>query len=613
MEKTTTIDDVLEIHHPVLETYEGQHAFCNIVDYISAAYLSLQNPTKILQKMLAATKNINENANEIAFTPSLIFDACTKEQRKESQKFKADASKNSKSGFQLYEKNAKKKFEFIVPKEYPDVVFTSYSCLKKSREMSLPFINEIISTDSIKNSFEKCPKLGLNFLLLFGLEIITKEPMYKFPYECDCAESHINHLDNVCQKSFCIKQTSNLFFLSKQKFYHDKTLAMITDLLKEIDFYKELFYFQQVTHMEFIQKTICHFYFDIKCTENYIASYNQIKNTIIEKSDLISTLQSHYKIFYNELASFGKDATRRSPLIFGPLKNIDPTILSEPQNIFTDFIKTDNINELPLSLSSEADQAYEKLLSEYNAEKNNRTTFQKKNLKKKKTFSKEDRSNKNNTKKNMQEKRIILSENTINPIAPSSKKDLLENTITKYKLFYLTNYLKECLESNDQYHTFPYIIDILTLLYGIERKDLKDKTAMTHFWPIAVTDEAHENTKYFVYKVVQNKKDGYIFHRGPLKLKNVNLLLQFQDNPTVFDTILNDASLLENPIVQNIINDNMPETVDPLEYCEIDDDQSIINNNFMGLFGSNIVEVNERYLVILALLSNKIIYFPLIM
>ncbi len=177
-------------------------------------------------------------------------------------------------------------------------------------------------------------------------------------------------------------------------------------------------------------------------------------------------------------------------------------------------------------------------------------------------------------------------------------------------------YLQECLESNDQYHTFPYIIDILTLLYGITRKDLKDTIAITHFWPIAVTDEEHKNTEYFVYKVVQNKKDGYVFHRGPIKLTNINLLRQFKSDPTIFDTIISNASLQEDSIIHNtILEVHTPHTIEvghDLEYCAIDDDQSIINNPFIGLFGSEIVEVNERYLVILALLSNKIIYFPLI-
>ncbi|HTM06120.1 MAG TPA: hypothetical protein VL201_02675, partial [Patescibacteria group bacterium] len=599
-------------HADVLKTAEGKHAFCNTLDYINAAYLSLQNSQKMFEKILNTAKNINDNLNEISFTPSLTFGELTKEQTKESQKFAADASKNPKSSPQLYEKNAKNKFDFIIPKEYPEVVFISYHYLKESRNMSLPFINEIISTDIIKNNFEKCPKLGLNFLLIFGFEVMKEE---KFPYLWACAESPTNHLNDVCQKSPCIKKIPNLFYLSKQKFYCDKTLAMITDLLKKIDFHKELFYFQLVTHIEFIKKTIFHYYFDIKGTEDYLTSYNHIKNEIEKKADLLSILQSYYTIFYNQLGSFGQDARRRSPLIFGPLKNLGITTLSEPHTIFADFIKTDNMNELAVGslIVTESNQAYKELVNEYNSEKDKNTSLKKKETRKKNTPVKKETSNKNIVVKN-----IMLSKK-VNNAAPLSQKRLLKNEIKKYSLFYLSSYLEKCLESNDQYHTFPYIIDILTVLYGIPKKDAYDKNAKTYFWPIAFTDEENKNTEYSVYKIVQDQKDGHIFHRGPIKLTNVNLLMEFKNNRNVFDSILTNASLPQEDTVQNTPLENTAvhqviiqssDFGNDLEYTEIDN-RSKINNPFEGLLGSKIVEITKHYITILALLDKKVIYFPL--
>lgn len=597
MEQIMTFDDFLIKHKETLQTIEGKHAFCNVIDRISSD-LDLYNQIITISKK--AAENITPK-EKIIFTPLITF----------TEEVTQPTLVPISGGAVLFNKllyHYELQMPYLSPKTFYNF-FSIEKIVKDKKPGTTETLEKALQTDlivSLLNTPEEIP-IRNNLILLFIFFIIVEKQYNDFPYHCECSDAHINHLKNVCLQSACIEKTPKLFnFSPKWKFYKKNTLIMMTDLLHLLPFYDNICFFSRSTFLTFTQPLLAFCYEKTAC-KNCIESYEEIKQTI--DFTLLHRLQAYYIKFH---ASLNIQEQRRSPLIFGPLEKLCQIPLTNPNNIFANFIEKIENPEPQISAKyTQQKKVLNDLLQEHYANKRNKKNYKNKTQR---THHFQHAPTKNKEKAHDEKQHATALSTAVN--TPSSEKtarnlkEELKTDLKKYKLKYNTNYLNKCLAEQDGYHDFPWVIDQLVMEHGIPQKDLQDKNAVVRYWPITYTID-DTTPKYAVYKIVFDKITKSIFHRGPIPLRNINKLKELRSDPAYFETILNKALPEEDVFVEKEFNNNFLESTE--EWFINENNHVIIHNLFKGPFGCKIAEVNKRYITITSLDNQTIIIFPLIM
>ena len=121
-------------------------------------------------------------------------------------------------------------------------------------------------------------------------------------------------------------------------------------------------------------------------------------------------------------------------------------------------------------------------------------------------------------------------------------------------LIYKKNYLQKCLIDKDNYHRFPYSVDLYAILYpDYVQKEKKTDKYFFIYTTVLTNENLYDRLNKRRY-MIRMYNDGIICHRGPIK--KYHDLKQFEDcKPDFFEAVASDfqnnIDVIENPLEQN--------------------------------------------------------------